>query len=95
MSKLTCDVIFFKNFKYDYTGCMNVPVGEALGEYFTNESAETGRLSNVTVEIKDDTTLEEIESLKAEKKNIGAEAQVKINNLDGKIQSLLAIECDS
>jgi hypothetical protein len=36
-----------------------------------------------------------IDSLKAEKQKIAAEAQLKMNNLEEQIQSLLAIECDS
>lgn len=36
-----------------------------------------------------------IDALRDEKQKIGAEAQVKINNIEDQIQSLLAIECDS
>lgn len=36
-----------------------------------------------------------IDALRDEKQKIGAEAQVKINNIEEQIQSLLAIECDS
>ena len=92
MSELNCDVIFCKNLKYGYTHCVNVPVGDALADYLSKECIEIGRLKNVTVQIKDDTTLEEIDALRTEKQNIAAEAQVQMNNLDERIQSLLAIE---
>ena len=36
-----------------------------------------------------------IDALKAEKQRIAGEAQIKMNNLEEQIQSLLAIECDS
>ena len=93
MSELTCDVIFTKNVNYGSISTFNTEVGERLGDYLS-EYIEVGRVT-VTVEIKDDITPETIEALKAEKQKIGAEAQVKINNLEEQIQSLLAIECDS
>ena len=92
MSELNCDVIFCKNLKFNYTHCEHVPPGDEVSVYVAKESVEIGRLKNVTVQIKDDTTLEEIDALRAEKQNIAAEAQVQMNNLDERIQSLLAIE---
>ena len=41
-----------------------------------------------------DPNIGHIEVLKEEKQKIGAEAQIKMNNIEEQIQSLLAIECD-
>ena len=93
MSELTCDIVISKNVNYGSLSAHKVEVGEALGEYFT-EYIEVGR-STVHFEIKDDTTPEEIEALETEKQRIAGEAQIKMNNIEEQIQSLLAIECDS
>ena len=95
MSKLTVDVIFCKNLEFNYDACVQVKPGKSLSEAMPSEYIEVGRLANVTVEIKDDVTPEQIEALKAKKQDIAAKAQVEMNNLDEQIQSLLAIECDS
>ena len=93
MSELTCDAIIVKDMKYGGMAIFKAEVGEALNDYHT-DYIEIGR-TTITVEIKDDTTSEEVEALKAEKRKIGAEAQVKINNIEERIQSMLCIESDS
>jgi len=91
MKELNCDVVFYEDVNYGFVHCTKVEVGAELGEHYT-DGVEVGRISNVTVELKDDITPEKIEALKAEKDKIAAEAQIKMNNLEEQIQSLLAIE---
>ena len=92
MEKLNCDVVFYKNVNYGIIYCTNVEVGEELSRHCRGDSVEIGRISNVTVDIKDDVTQEHIDILKAQKDEIAAEAQIKMNNIEEQIQSLLAIE---
>ena len=91
MKELTCDVVFYEDVNYGFTHCTNVGVGQNLPEHYS-DSVEVGRISNVTVELKEDITPEKIDALKAEKDKIAAEAQIKMNNLEEQIQSLTAIE---
>ena len=92
MKKLNCDVVFYKDVNYGIIHCTNVEVGEELSRHYRKDSVEIGRISNVTVDIKDDVTQEHIDILKAQKDEIAAEAQIKMNNIEEQIQSLLAIE---
>jgi len=91
MEKLNCDVVFYKNVNYQYIHCTNVDVGDPLSDHFTKDSVEVGRIT-VDIELKDDIAQEHIDILKAQKDSIAAEAQIKMNNLEEQIQSLLAIE---
>ena len=92
MSELTCDVVFVETVAYGSVSVIKMDVDEPLGEYWRDEGYIELARTTVTVEIKDDTTPEKVEALKAKKQSIAAEAQVKMNNLGEQIQSLLAIE---
>lgn len=91
MSELTCDVVFYKNVNHGYINCSNVDVGAEMSEVYLKDSVEVGR-TTVTVDLKYDTTPEEIAALEKEKQRIGIEAQVKMNNIEERIQSMLSIE---
>jgi len=60
-------------------------------------SAITVNKMEVSMEVPEgfDPNQPHIDMLKAEKNKIAGDAQIKMNNLEEQIQSLLAIECDS
>jgi len=64
---------------------------------YENESDIVVSSQEIEMEVPEgfDPTQPHIDLLKAEKQRLAAEAQIKMNNLDEQIQSLLAIECDS
>ena len=63
---------------------------------YENDSDITILSQEIEMEVPEgfDPTQPHIDMLKAEKQRLAGEAQIKMNNLDEQIQSLLAIECD-